>query len=80
ARPRDARRPTPGPRAPGPAGRGPGGVRALRRLGDAGGPPLVASVATVTTLTGGFAALAVLPALGPLSAVAGRSRTAGPPS
>ncbi|MFB7336781.1 MFS transporter [Streptomyces adustus] len=50
-----------------------------RELGDAGGPLLVASVATVTTLTGGFAALAVLLALGPLSAVAGRSRT-GPPS
>nr|WP_152894602.1 MFS transporter [Streptomyces adustus] len=50
-----------------------------RELGDAGGPLLVASVATVTTLTGGFAALAVLLALGPLSAVAGRSRTGPPP-
>ncbi|MGW2825622.1 MFS transporter [Streptomyces sp. NPDC001443] len=50
-----------------------------RELGDAGGPLLVASVATVTSLTGGFAALAVLLALGPLSAAAGRSRTARPP-
>ncbi|MGX1548216.1 MFS transporter [Streptomyces adustus] len=50
-----------------------------RELGDAGGPLLVASVATVTTLTGGFAALAVLLALGPSAAAAGRSRTAPPP-
>ncbi|MFG2947143.1 MFS transporter [Streptomyces adustus] len=50
-----------------------------RELGDAGGPLLVASVATVATLTGGFAALAVLLALGPPAAVAGRSRTATPP-
>jgi MFS family permease len=36
-----------------------------RELGDAGGPLLVAAVATLTTLTHGFAALAVLLAIGP---------------
>ncbi|WP_236655223.1 MFS transporter [Streptacidiphilus carbonis] len=34
-----------------------------RELGDAGGPLLVAGVAAVTTLTGGFAALAALTAV-----------------
>ncbi len=34
-------------------------------LGDAGGPLLVAAVATWTTLTHGFAALAVILAIGP---------------
>ncbi|MFD8718594.1 MFS transporter [Streptomyces sp. NPDC059629] len=37
-----------------------------RELGDAGGPLLVAGVATATTLTYGYAALAVLIATGPL--------------
>lgn len=37
-----------------------------RELGDAGGPLLVAAVATATTLTYGYAALAVLLAAGPL--------------
>jgi MFS family permease len=36
-----------------------------RELGDAGGPLLVAAVATLTTLTHGYAALAVLLAIGP---------------
>lgn len=37
-----------------------------RELGDAGGPLLVAAVATVTSLTHGYAALAVLIAVGPV--------------
>ncbi|MEU0412019.1 MFS transporter [Streptomyces griseorubiginosus] len=37
-----------------------------RELGDAGGPLLVAAVATATTLTYGYAALAVLLAAGPV--------------
>ncbi|MFE2065954.1 MFS transporter [Streptomyces sp. NPDC059467] len=37
-----------------------------RELGDAGGPLLVAGVATATTLTHGYAALAVVIAAGPL--------------
>ncbi|WP_020136927.1 MFS transporter [Streptomyces sp. 351MFTsu5.1] len=37
-----------------------------RELGDAGGPLLVAAVATATTLTYGYAVLAVLLAVGPL--------------
>ncbi|WP_440087195.1 MFS transporter [Streptosporangium sp. LJ11] len=40
-----------------------------RELGDAGGPLLVAGVATLFTLTHGFATLAVLLAIGPLVAV-----------
>jgi hypothetical protein len=36
-----------------------------RELGDAGGPLLVAAVATLTTLTSGYATLAVLLAIGP---------------
>uniref|UniRef100_UPI00403FDEFB MFS transporter n=1 Tax=Streptomyces sp. SJL17-4 TaxID=2967224 RepID=UPI00403FDEFB len=40
-----------------------------RELGDAGGPLLVAAVATATTLTFGFAALALLLAIGPLLAL-----------
>ncbi len=40
-----------------------------RELGDAGGPLLVAGVATLFTLTHGFAALAVLLAIGPLVTV-----------
>ncbi|AYC43397.1 MFS transporter [Streptomyces griseorubiginosus] len=43
-----------------------------RELGDAGGPLLVASVATATTLTYGYAALAVLIAAGPLVVLAHR--------
>ncbi|OIK26300.1 MFS transporter [Streptomyces malaysiense] len=47
-----------------------------RELGDAGGPLLVATVASLTTLTHGYAVLGVLLALGPLlSAV--RRRPAG---
>ena len=37
-----------------------------RELGDAGGPLLVAAVATLTTLAHGYAALAVLLAIGPV--------------
>ncbi|MFD7455888.1 MULTISPECIES: MFS transporter [unclassified Streptomyces] len=43
-----------------------------RELGDAGGPLLVAAVATVATLTYGYAALAVLVALGAAVAVVQR--------
>jgi MFS family permease len=46
-----------------------------RELGDAGGPLLVAAVATASTLTYGFAALAALLAVGPLLTLAGRRRT-----
>ncbi|MFF9221757.1 MFS transporter [Streptomyces viridosporus] len=46
-----------------------------RELGDAGGPLLVAAIATVSTLTLGYAALAVLLAAGPLLALALRPRT-----
>ncbi|MFG2887512.1 MFS transporter [Streptomyces sp. NPDC048297] len=49
-----------------------------RELGDAGGPLLVAVVASVTTLTHGYAALAALLALGPaLSVVRRRAAAAG---
>ncbi|MBD0708279.1 MULTISPECIES: MFS transporter [unclassified Streptomyces] len=47
-----------------------------RELGDAGGPLLVAAVATATTLTYGFAALALLLAVGPLLTLLGRDRKA----
>ncbi|WTT98563.1 MFS transporter [Streptomyces sp. NBC_00076] len=46
-----------------------------RELGDAGGPLLVAGAATLSTLTAGYAALAVLLAAGPLVALAVRSPT-----
>ncbi|MFD3469934.1 MFS transporter [Streptomyces sp. NPDC058682] len=46
-----------------------------RELGDAGGPLLVAAIATATTLTYGFAALAALLAIGPLIALATHRRT-----
>ncbi|MFD7258868.1 MFS transporter [Streptomyces sp. NPDC059874] len=45
-----------------------------RELGDAGGPLLVAGFATVTTLTYGYMALAILIAVGPLLALATRHR------
>jgi hypothetical protein len=38
-----------------------------RELGDAGGPLLVAAIATTTTLTYGYAALALLLAVGPVA-------------
>lgn len=47
-----------------------------RELGDAGGPLLVAGVATVTTLTGGFAALAAVTAAASAAAVRHRKREA----
>ena len=50
-----------------------------RELGDAGGPLLVAGVATVSTLAFGYAALAVLLAAGALLAVTVRPRTAQTP-
>lgn len=50
-----------------------------RELGDVGGPLLVAGVATVSTLTSGYAALAVLLTAGPLLALAIRPRTARTP-
>lgn len=43
-----------------------------REIGDAGGPLLVGAVATLSTLSYGFATLAVLLALGPLVALAKR--------
>lgn len=43
-----------------------------RELGDAGGPLLVAAVATATTLTHGYAVLAVLLAAGPLGVLVHR--------
>ncbi|MFI7422446.1 MFS transporter [Nonomuraea sp. NPDC049684] len=43
-----------------------------RELGDAGGPLLVAGVATLASLTYGYAALALLLAIGPLVALAVR--------
>jgi MFS family permease len=43
-----------------------------RELGDAGGPLLVAAVATTTTLTHGYAALALLIAVGPVIGVVRR--------
>ncbi|MGW2220453.1 MFS transporter [Nonomuraea sp. NPDC001684] len=46
-----------------------------RELGDAGGPLLVAGVATLASLTYGYAALALLLAAGPLVALALRRRT-----
>ncbi|MFK0110941.1 MFS transporter [Streptomyces sp. NPDC091217] len=45
-----------------------------RELGDAGGPLLVAGIATATTLTHGYAALAVLIAAGPLLGLLRRRR------
>jgi MFS family permease len=44
-----------------------------RELGDAGGPLLVAAVATLTTLALGYAALAVLLAIGPALGLARRA-------
>ncbi|MFF3054924.1 MFS transporter [Streptomyces sp. NPDC057909] len=46
-------------------GRTMGAAELGRELGDAGGPLLVAAVATLTTLTQGYPALAVLLAIGP---------------
>jgi len=50
-----------------------------RELGDAGGPLLVAAVATLTTLTYGFAALAILLAIGPALALGTHRRTTPAP-
>ena len=44
-----------------------------RELGDAGGPLLVAGIATATALSYGYAALAILLAAGPTAAVIGAS-------
>ncbi|MFJ5772682.1 hypothetical protein [Streptomyces sp. NPDC093094] len=46
-----------------------------RELGDAGGPLLVAVVASAATLTYGYAALAALTAAGALLGLAGGRRT-----
>ncbi|GLK13777.1 hypothetical protein GCM10017600_71880 [Streptosporangium carneum] len=51
-----------------------------RELGDAGGPLLVAGIATVASLTHGYAALALLLAVGPLLVLAARLRAAPPSS
>ncbi|GCB44599.1 MFS transporter [Streptomyces sp. NL15-2K] len=50
-----------------------------RELGDAGGPLLVGAVAATTTLTYGYAALAVLLALGPALALTAHRRTTPAP-
>jgi hypothetical protein len=44
-----------------------------RELGDAGGPLLVAAVATLTTLDHGYATLAVVLALAPATALVRRA-------
>jgi hypothetical protein len=44
-----------------------------RELGDAGGPLLVAGVATAASLGYGYAALAVLLAVGPVAGLVGAS-------
>ncbi|MET9386175.1 MFS transporter [Streptomyces sp. NPDC002928] len=49
-----------------------------RELGDAGGPLLVAAIATTTTLTYGYAALALLLALAPLAVLARRDASPAP--
>lgn len=49
-----------------------------RELGDAGGPLLVAAVATAATLAYGYAALALLLALGPAVMLAARRKTPVP--
>ncbi|MGW4471392.1 MFS transporter [Nonomuraea sp. NPDC004354] len=49
-----------------------------RELGDAGGPLLVAGVATASTPAYGFAALALLLAAGPVVLLAARHRTSRP--
>ncbi|MFE4777810.1 MFS transporter [Streptomyces sp. NPDC056713] len=46
-----------------------------RELGDADGPMLVASIATLATLTYGYAALAFLLTVGPIALLATRRRT-----
>ncbi|MFI8793765.1 MFS transporter [Streptomyces sp. NPDC055105] len=46
-----------------------------RELGDADGPLLVASIATLATLTHGYAALAFLLTVGPIALLATRRRT-----
>ncbi|MFD9093567.1 MFS transporter [Streptomyces collinus] len=51
-----------------------GAAEVGRELGDAGGPLLVAAVASAATLTYGYAALAVLLAVGPAAAVAAALR------
>ncbi|MEU2653758.1 MFS transporter [Streptomyces sp. NPDC007325] len=51
-----------------------------REIGDAGGPLLVAGVATAATLTTGYATLAVLLAAGPLIALTLRPRTTPAPN
>ncbi|MFJ9173948.1 MFS transporter [Streptomyces sp. NPDC102360] len=55
-----------------------------RELGDAGGPLLVAAVATLATLTYGYAALAMILAVGPTIALIARRQTTphsqGPPT
>ncbi|QUW84727.1 MFS transporter [Streptomyces mirabilis] len=54
-------------------GRTMGAAELGRELGDAGGPLLVAAVATLTTLTLGYATLAVLLATGPALGLARRA-------
>lgn len=66
-------------RAPERLGQTMGAAELGRELGDAGGPLLVAGVAAVTTLTGGFAALAVLIAAAALAlARRGNDQTTDP--
>ncbi|MEV8125427.1 MFS transporter [Streptomyces sp. NPDC085944] len=51
-----------------------------RELGDAGGPLLVAAIATTATLTYGYAALALLLTAGPIAALSTRRRTTHAPA
>lgn len=48
-----------------------------RELGDAGGPLLVAAVATAATLAHGYAALALLLVIAPVALLAGALRARG---
>ena len=59
-------------------GRTMGSAELGRELGDAGGPLLVAAVATAATLAYGYAALALLLALGPAVMLAARRKTPAP--
>jgi len=51
-----------------------------RELGDAGGPLLVAAIATLATLTYGYAALGLFLAVGPMAVLISRHRTTRAPA
>ena len=64
---------------PGRLGQTMGSAELGRELGDAGGPLLVAAIATLSSLTYGFAALATLVTIGPVLSLAAHRRTASAP-